>query len=47
MRTADQHAVLPPVTAAQAAAVNRGRGRTLYQDPAFGPRQLAGSTGLG
>ncbi len=32
----------PPVTAAQAAAaVNLGRGRTLYQDPAFGLRQLA------
>src|SRR6202000_375380 len=32
----------PPVTAEQAAAaVNLGRGRTLYQDPAFGLRQLA------
>ena len=32
----------PPVTAERAAAaVNLGRGRTLYQDPAFGLRQLA------
>jgi uncharacterized membrane protein len=32
----------PPVTAAAvAAAINFGRGRTLYQDPAFGLRQLA------
>jgi uncharacterized membrane protein len=32
----------PPVSAAAvAAAVNFGRGRTLYQDPAFGLRQLA------
>jgi uncharacterized membrane protein len=32
----------PPVSAAAAAAaVNLGRGRTLYQDPAFGLRQLA------
>jgi uncharacterized membrane protein len=32
----------PPLSAAEvAAAVNFGRGRTLYQDPAFGLRQLA------
>jgi uncharacterized membrane protein len=35
-------APVPPVPAEQvAAAVNFGRGRTLYQDPAFGLRQLA------